>query len=395
MLASRIIPSVNEILAKSLEGKKISLTEAYQLVNCKDTKLIVATAKIIRDQAKDRSITYSRKVFINLINLCRDTCSYCSYKKEPSDKLASLMTPQQVLAIVEEGKKFRCTEALFVTGERPEQKYLEAKTWLKSIGHSSTIEYINEMSEMILQKTGLLPHTNAGTLTKKEISQLKGTNVSLGMMLESSSKRLSEKGMPHEMAPSKNPNVRIKSLENAGELKIPVTTGLLIGIGESQEELVDSLFLIRDLHNRYGHIQELIMQNFQPKVGTGMEKFASPSLEYFLKAIAMARIVMPNMNIQVPPNLNPNIFGKFIDCGINDWGGISPVTIDHVNPEFAWPTIESVENVTRGRGYNLRARLPVYPEFLHKDNGFISNHLKEYIYSLSDPSGLVREEYIN
>ena len=395
MLASTSIQSINEILAKSLEGKLISLTEAYQLINCKDTNLVVATAKLIRDRIKARPITYSRKVFINLINLCRDTCSYCVYKKEPYDKSATMMAPEQVLAIAEAGKKYRCTEALFVTGERPEQKYLEARKWLESLGHFSTIEYINEMSEMILQKTGLLPHTNAGSLTKKEMSKLKRTNASLGMMLESSSKRLCEKGMPHEMAPSKNPKVRIKTLENAGELKIPITTGLLIGIGETHEELIDSLFLIRDLHNKYGHIQEIIMQNFQPKVGTGMEKFSSPSLEYFLKAIAMARIVMPKMNIQVPPNLNPNIFGKFIDCGINDWGGISPITIDHVNPEFAWPNIDTVERVTRGRGYDLRARLPIYPEFLYKHKGFISNDLKEYVYSLSDLSGLVREDYLN
>ena len=395
MLASTSTQSINEILAKSLEGKSISLTDAYQLINCKDTNLIVATARLIRDQIKAGPITYSRKVFINLINLCRDTCSYCVYKKEPYDKLATMMTPEQVLAIAEVGKKYRCTEALFVTGERPEQQYLEAKKWLESLGHFSTIEYINEMSEMILQKTGLLPHTNAGSLTKKEMSELKSTNASLGMMLESSSKRLCGKGMPHEMAPSKNPKVRIKTLENAGELKIPITTGLLIGIGETHEELIDSLFLIRELHNKYGHIQEIIMQNFQPKVGTGMEKFRSPSLEYFLKAIAVARIMMPKMNIQVPPNLNPDIFGKFIDCGINDWGGISPVTIDHVNPEFAWPNIDTVENVTRGRGYNLRARLPIYPEFLYKHNGFISNDLKEYVYSLSDLSGLVREDYLN
>jgi 7,8-didemethyl-8-hydroxy-5-deazariboflavin synthase len=395
MLASTSIQSINEILAKSLEGKLISLTEAYQLINCKDTNLVVATAKLIRDRIKARPITYSRKVFINLINLCRDTCSYCVYKKEPYDKSATMMTPEQVLAIAEAGKKYRCTEALFVTGERPEQQYLEARKWLESLGHFSTIEYINEMSEMILQKTGLLPHTNAGSLTKKEMSKLKRTNASLGMMLESSSKRLCEKGMPHEMAPSKNPKVRIKTLENAGELKIPITTGLLIGIGETHEELIDSLFLIRDLHNKYGHIQELIMQNFQPKVGTGMEKLSSPSLEYFLKAIAMARIVMPKMNIQVPPNLNPNIFGKFIDCGINDWGGISPITIDHVNPEFAWPNIDTVERVTRSRGYDLRARLPIYPEFLYKHKGFISNDVKEYVYSLSDLSGLVREDYLN
>ena len=386
--------AVNEILAKSLEGQTISKIDAYTLINSEEDDLIISTAKIIRDQIKRSTITYSRKVFINLVNLCRDTCSYCTYKKEPSEKLVSMMMPSQVLTIAETGKRFRCTEALFVTGERPEQKYAEARAWLKSIGHSSTVEYIREISEVVLKKTGLLPHTNAGTLTKKEMSLLKDTNVSLGMMLESSSARLMKKGMPHEMAPSKNPKARIKTLENAGELKIPITTGLLIGIGESPEDVIDSLFVIREIHRKYDHIQELIMQNFVPNAKTRMAKFVLPSHGYFLKSVALARIIIPEMNIQVPPNLNPNIFGKYIDAGINDWGGISPITIDHVNPEFPWPTLESIKCATKIKGYDLRARLPVYPEFIHKED-FILDRLKIYIDPLLDTDGLVREDYIN
>src|ERR687886_73587 len=265
--------AVNEILAKSLEGQTISKIDAYTLINSEEDDLIISTAKIIRDQIKRSTITYSRKVFINLVNLCRDTCSYCTYKKEPSDKLALMMTPQNVLTIAEAGRRLRCTEALFVTGERPEQKYSQAREWLRSVGHSSTVEYISEMSEMVLQKTGLLPHTNAGSLTKKEMRTLKDTNVSLGVMLESSSEKLMAKGMPHEMAPSKNPKVRLKTLRDAGELKIPTTTGLLVGIGESSEEIVDSLFMIKDIHETYGHIQEVIIQNFAPKPVTAMAKF--------------------------------------------------------------------------------------------------------------------------
>ncbi|MEM3094744.1 MAG: 7,8-didemethyl-8-hydroxy-5-deazariboflavin synthase CofG [Nitrososphaera sp.] len=384
-------PAIAEMLNRAVESG-VTKPQAHQLMTECDTDMLVAMAGRIRDRTKPGAVTYSRKVFINLVNLCRDTCTYCTYKKAPSDPLLSMMGPQQVLAVAEAGKKFRCTEALFVTGERPEQKYRQASAWLRSLGHSSTIEYIREMSELVLEKTGLLPHTNAGSMTKKEMSMLKDTNVSLGVMLETSSERLMGKGMPHEDAPSKNPKVRIKTLESAGELRIPMTTGLLVGIGETQEELVDSLFVIRQLHEKYGHIQEVIMQNFAPKPETGMAQFPPAPSEYFIRAVAIARIVMPGMNVQVPPNLNPDIFGRYIDAGINDWGGISPVTIDHVNPEFPWPSIESVQKVTEGKGHRLRARLPVYPEFLK--GGFItSGRLLQQISLIADSSGLVREDY--
>lgn len=394
-MRERANTNLQEILEKSLEGKMISKTDAVEIINSDQSDEIAYVARNIRNRIKRKSITYSRKVFINLVNLCRDKCNYCTYKREPSDTLASMMTPNQVLTIAEAGKRFRCTEALFVTGERPEQRYEEARKWLRSVGHSSTVEYIREMSEMVLQKTGLLPHTNSGTLTKKEMSTLKDTNVSLGMMLESSSERLMAKGMAHELAPSKNPKVRVRALQNAGQLKIPTTTGLLVGIGETPEELLDSLFTIKEIHYSYSHIQELIMQNFVPKPGTEMAKFFPPSNDYFLKSVALARIIMPEMNIQVPPNLTPNIFGKYIDVGINDWGGISPVTIDYVNPESLWPSIESVRSVTSSKGYDLRARLPIYPEFLRKNEKFIPDKLMRYIDLLSDASGLVREDYFN
>jgi 7,8-didemethyl-8-hydroxy-5-deazariboflavin synthase CofG subunit len=386
-------PAVAEILSRVVESG-IRKEQAHQLMAGCATDLLVAAASRIRDRTRPGAVTYSRKVFINLVNLCRDTCSYCTYKKEPGEPLLSMMDPRQVLAIAETGKKFRCTEALFVTGERPEQKYGEVAAWLRSIGHSSTVDYIREMSELVLEKTGLLPHTNAGSLTKKEMAMLKDTNASLGVMLESSSDRLMGKGMPHEDAPSKNPKVRLKTLESAGELRIPMTTGLLIGIGETQEELVDSLFVIKQLHEKYDHIQEVIMQNFAPKPETGMAQFPPASLEYFIRAVTMARMIMPSMNVQVPPNLNPNIFGRYIDAGINDWGGISPVTIDHVNPEFPWPSIASVKKVTEGRGRRLRARLPVYPEFLK--GGFITSKvLLQQISLITDNSGLVSEDYVN
>jgi 7,8-didemethyl-8-hydroxy-5-deazariboflavin synthase CofG subunit len=384
-----------ETVARALEKPGLlTRQDAAQLMSlsCPADSLVQAAGRV-RDVSRPAIVTYSRKVFINLVNLCRDTCSYCTYKKEPGDSLLSMLAPEQVLAIAEAGKKTRCTEALFVTGERPEQKYPQARDWLQSLGHSSTIDYVAEMSELVLEKTGLLPHTNAGSMTKKEMAKLRDTNPSMGVMLEASSERLMGRGMAHEGAPSKNPKVRIKTLEGAGELKIPMTTGVLVGIGETPEELVDSLFVIKELHEKHGHIQEVILQNFEPKPGTGMAMSSPAHKDYFLRAVAVARLVMPGMNIQVPPNLNPIIYGRYLDAGINDWGGISPVTIDHVNPEFPWPTIESVRQVTEGRGKQLRARLPVYPEYLK--GGFISERLDDNIRLLADSSGLVKGEYLN
>jgi 7,8-didemethyl-8-hydroxy-5-deazariboflavin synthase CofG subunit len=387
--------AVAEMIVNHALDSGVTKGEADQLMAECPTDVLLMAAGRIRDRSKPDVITYSRKVFINLVNLCRDTCTYCIYKKEPGNPMLSMLNPSQVLAIAEAGKKLCCTEALFVTGERPEQKYEQARTWLHSLGYSSTVEYIRSMSELVLEKTGLLPHTNAGSMTKKEMSMLQDTNVSLGLMLETSSERLMEKGMPHENAPSKNPKVRIKALKSAGELRIPITTGLLVGIGETQEDLIDSLFVIRELHEKYGHIQEVIMQNFAPKPETGMAKFPPASPEYFLRSVAMARIAMPGMNIQVPPNLNPDIFGRYISAGINDWGGISPVTIDHVNPEFPWPSIGLVRKMSESNGRKLKARLPVYPEFLK--GGFItSERLQKYASLVADSSGLVKEDhYVN
>lgn len=380
------------------EARQLMMTAAASSI---PTDALVSAAGRVRDTMRpfnnSNVVTYSRKVFINLVNLCRDTCSYCTYKKEPGDPLASMIKPEQVLAIAEAGRRAGCTEALFVTGERPEQRYPQVRDWLRSLGHPSTVDYVAEMSELVLERTGLLPHTNAGSLTKKEMALLKDTNPSMGVMLETSSERLMGAGMAHGGAPSKHPKVRIKTLEAAGELRIPMTTGILVGIGETPDELVDSLFVIKKIHEKYGHIQEVIMQNFEPKPGTGMAHFAPAQKEYFLRAVALARLVLPvDMNIQVPPNLNPSVYGRYLDAGINDWGGISPVTIDHVNPEFPWPTIEEVRQVTESRGKRLRARLPVYPEFLDKKKGgdgggFISERLRHYIGLLADESGLVRE----
>lgn len=385
------LSTTNEI-AQRIRNFPITKEEIFELIKKYDTKSLCTIAKINRDICKNGPITYSRKVFINLINLCRDTCSYCTYKKELSDLDLSILTKDQALHIARLGKRLKCTEALIVTGERPEQKYPEFKEWLKKYDCSSTTEYIEQISNLILEETGLLPHTNAGTLNYDELSVLKKSNVSLGCMLETASDRLSGKNMPHEFAPSKNPKARIRVLENAGKLKIPITTGLLIGIGETLEEIIDSLIVIREINQKYGNIQEIIMQNHVPKSNTKMRNFLPPSHDLFLLTISLARIIMPHMNIQVPPNLSPNLYSTYINAGINDWGGISPLTIDFVNPESPWPDIKDVKHATEKAGYRFSGRLAIYPEFLLSKRDFIPKNLWNYITPLSDSSGLVKEE---
>ena len=381
-------------MVQRVQDFPISKEEVFELVERYDTKSLCTLAKALRDICKNDPITYSRKVFINLINLCRDTCSYCTYKKELSDLDLSMITKDQALHIARLGKRLKCTEALIVTGERPEQKYPEYREWLKKYDCSTTVEYVDQISKLILEETGLLPHTNAGTLNYDELLLLKKSNVSLGCMLETSSERLTGKNMPHEFAPSKNPRARIRVLENAGKLKIPITTGLLIGIGETLEEIVDSLIVIREINQKYGNIQEVIMQNHVPKDNTKMKSFLPPPLDLFLLTVSLARIIMPHMNIQVPPNLSPDHYSIFIEAGINDWGGISPLTIDFVNPESPWPDIKEVKQATNIAGYNFRGRLAIYPEFLLNKREFIPENLWNYITPLSDSSGLVKEELI-
>ena len=388
----------NEIIYKIIEKRVVDSHELKDLLINAEIKDLNLLAAFLRNRQENKVVTYSRKVFINLINLCKDSCSYCTYKKEPTNHEAVMLNPSQAIAIAKLGRKARCTEALIVTGERPETRYSEAKRWLTLLGHRNLSELLADLSEKIVSQTGMLPHTNAGSLTKKEMSMLRSTNASLGMMLENSSYRLTEKGQAHEKAPSKNPKVRLRSLISAGELNFPITTGLLVGIDESFSEIIESLLLINDINKKYGHIQEVIMQNFIPKRGTMMEYSKSPSYPYFLRCIAAARIILQDISLQVPPNLSPNVYSNYLDAGINDWGGISPITPDHVNPESPWPTIENVGVVTREKGFVLRARLPVYPKYIinsELSGKFVHKDLKDYIEPLIDKYGLVKEEFIN
>ncbi|MDE1763243.1 MAG: 7,8-didemethyl-8-hydroxy-5-deazariboflavin synthase CofG [Thaumarchaeota archaeon] len=381
----------SELLNKIFDGRQITNDEAYQIYQEAENSPseLYKASQILRNERKGKRVTYSRKVFFNLVNLCRDTCSYCTYKAEPGESKLSMMSKQDISDLASIGRKYRCTEALFVTGERPEQKYDEARAWLAENGFSSTAEYLVHASEVALN-AGIFPHTNAGNLTKSEMNQLKKTNVSLGVMLENSSERLAGKNMPHEFAPSKNPRARIHVLENAGSLSIPMTTGLLIGIGESPFELIDSIFTLKSIHQRYGHIQEIILQNFQPKPDTMMRDVPGPEEKYFKILVALTRLVMPEMNIQIPPNLSPNSYSVFLQAGINDWGGISPITPDYVNPEFSWPSIDTVQENCRNAGFDLRARFPVYPEFFH----MVDSNLKSKMLEIADSNGLVSMEYL-
>ena len=364
-------------------------------------KEICSLARRIRDRSKGRIVSFSPKVFIPLTQLCRDFCGYCGFRRSPAEAKNLYMTPQQVLESARTAQKAGCREALFVLGERPERRYSEARAWLRRNGYDSTLEYLSAMCSLVLSETDLYPHSNPGTMTRLELESLKGTNVSMGLMLETASARLCRQGGPHEHAPSKHPVVRLRTLELAGQLRVPFTTGLLIGIGETADERVEALLKIKDLQSRYGHIQEVIIQNFRAKAGTPMAAASETTREEFIETIAIARIILGGeMNIQAPPNLaatqsgpdrvgDPDRSGclSYLDAGINDWGGISPVTMDYVNPEAPWPQLDKLNRQLELRNYQLRARFPVYPEYILHRSDFLSPALSERLRSEADASG--------
>jgi len=380
----------SESLNNVLENKVISRQDIMGIYQnaVEDSSELFSVAQNLRKKFKKDSVTFSKKAFFNIVNLCKDTCSYCTYKAEPEEEKLSLMSKQQILELLQLAKKYRCVEALFVTGEQPEQKYQEARDWLKENGFKSTAEYLIHASELALE-LGLFPHTNAGNLNFKEMRELKKTNVSMGIMLENVSERLTKKGMPHYLAASKRPKARLEVLENSGKLGIPMTTGILIGIGETAEEVIDSIFAIKQLHQKYGNIQEVILQNFQPKPDTMMKNSPSADENYFKIIVALSRIIMPKMNIQIPPNLSPKSYQSFLSVGINDWGGISPLTPDFVNPEFSWPEINEVDENSKNAGFELKCRFPIYPEFF----SFVSKELRDKMSVIENGEGLVKEEY--
>jgi FO synthase len=348
---------------------------------------LCAEARSMRDQSKGRIVSFSPKVFIPLTRLCRDFCSYCVFRQSPQQAESLYMSPEEVLEVARAGQEAGCREALFVLGERPEQRYPEARKWLEDQGFTSTIHYLRAMCELVLEETRLFPHSNPGTMTERELQILRPVNVSMGLMLESTSEHLYQPGGPHEHAPSKHPRARLRTLELAGELQIPFTTGLLVGIGETVQDRIDALEAIQDLQQRFGHIQEVIIQNFCAKPDTPMEQSSEATREEMLETVALARILLgPEMNVQVPPNLT-SPYWIYLEAGINDWGGISPVTRDYVNPEACWPQIVKLQQVMKDRGYQLRARYPVYPEYFMERSDFIEPELVKRLRQEADPEG--------
>jgi 7,8-didemethyl-8-hydroxy-5-deazariboflavin synthase CofG subunit len=326
---------------------------------------LLAAATQLRAAGKGNVVTFSKKVFIPLTTLCRDYCSYCTFRKDPGQPGAHFMTPEEVLALAEQGRCAGCKEALFSLGDQPERIFPEARDFLRSQGFSRTLDYLAAMCELVLDRTGLLPHANPGVMDRAILERLKDSNASVGLMLETISPRLMRDGLPHAKAPDKVPALRLRTIEEAGKLHIAFTTGILIGIGETPEERIDSLFTIRALHEKYGHVQEVIVQNFRAKPDIPMAAHPEPGLEEMLRTLAVARLILgPDMNLQAPPNLSYGDFPRLLDAGINDWGGISPVTKDFINPEAAWPQIARLQSETESRGLQLRERLALHPEFL-------------------------------
>jgi 7,8-didemethyl-8-hydroxy-5-deazariboflavin synthase CofG subunit len=361
--------------------KPISRQLALTLIRCSDDDLpaLLAAARAAKERFKPGTISYSRKVFLPLTNLCRDYCGYCTFRRDPGDPGAHTMTPEEVLEIARAGEKLGCTEALFSLGDKPELLFPEMRETLRHLGYKSTLHYLEAMCELLLRETSLLPHPNPGLLSAEWVARLAVHSPSMGLMLETTNTALLSPGAAHDNAPDKVPAKRLRTIEEAGKQNVPFTTGLLIGIGESPADRVDTLLAIRDLHVRYGHIQEVIVQNFRVKPAIPMAHWPEPSQGEMLRTLAVARLLLPNVNIQAPPNLNAPYYEELLDAGINDWGGVSPLTPDYINPEKPWPHLEQLRLRTEARGFQLQQRLPVYPEFVSRvlsGPGLLSERLR-------------------
>jgi FO synthase len=354
---------------------------------------LMAAAARLRDLGHGDVVSYSRKVFIPLTRLCRDACRYCTFVRGPRAAPSAYLSPDEVLSIARAGAAAGCHEALFTLGDKPELKYRAARSALARLGHDTTIGYLAAMCELVLRETGLLPHVNPGVMSEADIASLRRVSVSQGLMLENVSSRLCRRGGPHHGSPDKVPSARLATIAAAGRLGVPFTTGILIGIGETRAERIDSLLAIADLHRRYGHIQEIIVQNFRAKEATAMARAAEPSSEDLLWSVAMARIVFgPRMNIQAPPNLSPGRLGELIAAGVNDWGGVSAVTPDHVNPEAPWPAIERLRSETAVAGKCLTARLAIYPDYAREPQRWLDPALHAPVLRASDTACYARED---
>ena len=383
-----------QVLVQHAEDRTLTPADAARLIRAEGTDLVhlMSAASALRDRHKGRVVTYSRKVFIPLTNLCRDACGYCTFARPPGDPKAKTLSPDEVLAIARAGRDLGCKEALFSLGERPEERHALARSHLAQFGYSTTVEYLAAMCKLVFEETGLLPHANLGVLDREELELLRPYNASMGLMLESTSERLLEPGGAHYGCPGKVPILRIETMERAGDLGIAFTTGILIGIGETLDDRVESLFALRDLQERSGNIQEVIIQNFRVKSDIRMRNRGEPSVLDMVRTIAVARLILGGaQNLQAPPNLAPDAYPFYLLAGINDWGGISPVTRDHINPERAWPLVEELRQASAEAGFELRERTCLYPEYLSQPK-YRRERLVAHLDALVDDRGLVKKE---
>ena len=379
------------ILSDDLE-RNLTREEALSLVDCELEALLRVAARR-RDAAHGPIVSYSRKVFIPLTKLCRDVCHYCAFAHPPRADEPAFLSREAILEIARAGRAAGCDEALFTLGDKPELRYRDAREALDRLGHATTLSYLADAARLVFEETGLLPHLNPGLLTADDLAALRKVSVSQGMMLESASVRLAQRGGPHFGSPDKDPAARLASIRMAGEQRVPFTTGILIGIGETRRERIDALLALRDLHGMHGHIQEIIIQNFRPKSGTRMADVAAPSLDEHVWTIAMARLIFhPSMNIQAPPNLNPGALNRLVEAGINDWGGVSPVTPDHVNPEAPWPHLQVLERATQAAGKRLVKRLAIYPSYARASHDWVDPALRTALLHRIDADGWPRTD---
>jgi FO synthase len=381
------------ITTLAAERRPATAAEVKQLADLPLSPLLMEAAAQLRDQGFGQVITYSKKVFLPLTQLCRDICHYCTFAHQPQELESPYMTWDQVAQTVETAALVGCKEALFTLGERPELRYSQARSFLAHLGYKSTLEYLGQMATAVHHKTGLLPHLNPGTLTSEELARLRPVAASMGLMLESGSSRLTQRGMPHFGSPDKVPAARLKTIEAAGELRIPFTTGLLIGIGETRQERIADLLSLRDVHIRFGHLQEVIIQPFRAKLGTGMSSALEPDLEELLWTLCLTRLIFGSeMSIQTPPNLSPHHLPQLIQAGINDWGGVSPLTPDYVNPEAPWPHLERLAQDTAVAGKHLEERLTLYPRYARDLSTWVDPNLQAGILRLMDCDGFARPD---
>ncbi|MFT4519005.1 MAG: FO synthase [Halioglobus sp.] len=382
------------LIKASLErGALPSHEQALSLALFEDTSALAQQARVLRDRGHGNVVTYSRKVFIPLTQLCRDVCHYCTFAQTPSKIEQPFMPIEEVLELCREGARMGCQEALFTLGEKPELRYNAARRALEEMGYATTLDYVKEVASRVLAETGMLPHINAGCMTAEEIAGLRTVSASMGIMLESGSQRLCQKGMPHYGSPDKDPAKRLETLALAGQACVPFTSGILIGIGETRLERIESLLALREVHDQYGHLQEVIVQNFRAKPGTLMSEAPEPDLNELLWTIAVARLIFgAQMNIQAPPNLSPGVLPQLVDAGINDWGGVSPLTPDHVNPEAPWPHLDRLTNETATAGKFLEQRLTIYAAYAIDGEKWLDPAVRTAVLRQSDAAGFARRD---